>query len=83
MIEGNPNDVDGNGNNYLMWFSRSHRSTFEKKYIALDLIKLGVNEFQKNKKGDFFYYQFTKTDPDSALQITPHINDLKRLDGVH
>jgi hypothetical protein len=83
MIEGNSNDVGGNGNNYLVCLSRSHRSTFQKKYIALDLTKLGVDAFQKNKKGDFFYYRFTKADPDSALQVAPHINDLKKMDGVH
>jgi ankyrin repeat protein len=83
MIESNPNDVDSNGNNYLMCLSNSHRSTLQKKDIAVGLIKLGVNAFQKNKKGKLFYYQFTKTNPDWTLEVAPHINDLKKMDEVH
>jgi ankyrin repeat protein len=69
LIEGNPNDVDGKGNNYLMCLSHSQRPASEKKDIALHLIKLGVNAFQKNINGEFFYYQFAKTNPDSGLAL--------------
>jgi ankyrin repeat protein len=83
MIEGKPNYVDGKRDNYLMCLLRSHRSALQKIYVALDLIKLGVNPFQKNKKGEFFYHQFTETYPVSVLRIAPHINDLKKMDKVH
>jgi ankyrin repeat protein len=83
MIEGDPNRVDGKHNNYLMCLLRSHRPASLKKDTALDLIKLGVDAFQKNDEGNFFYHRFTNTIPESALQIIPHINNLGGMDKVH
>lgn len=83
MIEGNPNTVDGRGDNYLMCLSRSQRPASQKKDIAFDLIKLGVDAFQKNNYGNFFYNEITNTDLDLALKVTPHINNLKEMDGLH
>lgn len=78
MIDGKPNDIDGEGNNYLMCLLRSDRPDSEKKVIASDLINLEVNAFQKNKKGKFFYRHSMETNPEIALRITPYIKDIKR-----
>jgi len=83
MIEGDPNRVDGKQNNYLMCLLRSPRLASKKKDTALDLINLGVDPFQKNDEGDFFYYRFTDTIPELAMQIIPSINDLEQMDKVH
>jgi hypothetical protein len=83
MIGANPNDVDGKGNNYLMCLLFSRRLAPTKKVIALDLIKFGVDPFHKNNVGICYYHQLVTTDPESALQITPRIDDLKKMNEVH
>jgi hypothetical protein len=83
MMDSNLDAVHSEGNNYLMWLSRSGRTSSQKEDIALDLIQLGVDPLQRKNKGEFFYAQIKKTHSKSGLKIEPHIDNLGMMDKVH